>query len=146
MNIAIAVRSARNYHHHHPLSLFPRPAKPPCLGQRTAGAVSFRTLSTQSNRQQESKDDSTNINMDKRKEGDDSPAEMKTGDAMAHSFGEGYSTRSDEEGFGGIYGGNDSCKVTKARDIDEDHPEHDKSQGSEVKEKEKARHQTTVAS
>ncbi|WOK99219.1 hypothetical protein Cni_G07931 [Canna indica] len=28
------------------------------------------------------------------------------GDVMTHSFGEGYSTRSDEEGFGGIYGGN----------------------------------------
>lgn len=27
---------------------------------------------------------------------------------MSHSFGEGYSTRSDEEGFGGIYGGNQS--------------------------------------
>lgn len=29
------------------------------------------------------------------------------GDVMSHSFGEGYSTRSDEEGFGGVYGGND---------------------------------------
>jgi hypothetical protein len=28
-------------------------------------------------------------------------------DVMTHSFGEGYSTRSDEEGFGGVYGGND---------------------------------------
>ncbi|KAK4393673.1 hypothetical protein Sango_1838100 [Sesamum angolense] len=28
----------------------------------------------------------------------------KTGDTMS-SFGEGYATRSDEEGFGGIYGG-----------------------------------------
>lgn len=26
---------------------------------------------------------------------------------MKESFGEGYSTRSDDEGFGGIYGGND---------------------------------------
>jgi hypothetical protein len=26
---------------------------------------------------------------------------------MTHSFGEGYSTRSDEEGFGGIYGRDD---------------------------------------
>ncbi|KAI6695398.1 hypothetical protein NL676_023108 [Syzygium grande] len=41
---------------------------------------------------------------------------------MAHSFGERYSTRSDEEGSGGIYGGNDSFKVMKAKDIDEDHP------------------------
>lgn len=28
-------------------------------------------------------------------------------DVMTHSFGEGYSTRSDEEGFGGVYGQND---------------------------------------
>lgn len=27
-------------------------------------------------------------------------------DVMDHSFGPGYSTRSDEEGFGGVYGGN----------------------------------------
>jgi hypothetical protein len=26
---------------------------------------------------------------------------------MTHSFGEGYATRSDEEGFGGVYGQND---------------------------------------
>ena len=26
---------------------------------------------------------------------------------MEESFGEAYATRSDEEGFGGIYGGND---------------------------------------
>ncbi|XP_076938040.1 uncharacterized protein LOC143606009 [Bidens hawaiensis] len=32
----------------------------------------------------------------------------KKGDVMSHSFGEGYATRSDEEGFGGIYGGNQS--------------------------------------
>ncbi|XP_024978740.1 uncharacterized protein LOC112515976 isoform X2 [Cynara cardunculus var. scolymus] len=32
----------------------------------------------------------------------------KRGDVMSHSFGEGYATRSDEEGFGGIYGRNQS--------------------------------------
>ncbi|XP_039155669.1 uncharacterized protein LOC120287064 [Eucalyptus grandis] len=155
MNIAVAIRSARSYHRHsrhHSLSLFSPPAKPPRLGRRTPGAVSFRNSATQSSRQQESEDDSSSSNnnsndMDKRKEEeDDNPTVIKTGDVMAHSFGEGYSTRSDEEGFGGIYGGNDSCKVRKAKDIDEDHPEYDKSQGSEVKEKEKARHQHTVDS
>ncbi|KAI3777291.1 hypothetical protein L1987_47090 [Smallanthus sonchifolius] len=65
------------------------------------------------------------------------------GDVMSHSFGEGYATRSDEEGFGGIYGRNQSL----SRD-DEDKivhgncPEYDKTQGSEVKEKEKGRNQT----
>ncbi|XP_045826910.1 uncharacterized protein LOC123918803 isoform X5 [Trifolium pratense] len=48
------------------------------------------------------------------------------GDVMSHSFGEGYATRSDEEGFGGVY-------------------DYDKTQGSEVKEKEKARHQSNAS-
>ncbi|KAF7850800.1 hypothetical protein BT93_L4996 [Corymbia citriodora subsp. variegata] len=149
MNIAIAVRSARTCHRH-PLSLFSPPVEPPRLGRRTPGAVSFRNSSTQSSEQQKSEEDSkNNINnnsMDTRKKEDDNPTVTKTGDVMAHSFGEGYATRSDEEGFGGTYGGNDSCKVMKAKDIDEDHPEYDKSQGSEVKEKEKARHQTNAHS
>ncbi|XP_058080920.1 uncharacterized protein LOC131229076 [Magnolia sinica] len=64
------------------------------------------------------------------------------GDVMSQSFGEGYSTRSDEEGFGGVYGGNQAFrKREEGEDIHEKHPEYDKSQGSEVKEKEKGRHQ-----
>lgn len=55
------------------------------------------------------------------------------------SFGEGYATRSDEEGFGGIYGGNQY--VSKEG---EEKDEFDHNQGSHVKEKEKARHQTSV--
>nr|CAB3498392.1 unnamed protein product [Digitaria exilis] len=62
-----------------------------------------------------------------------------TGDVMTHSFGEGYSTRSDEEGFGGVYGGNDPVEHP-GTEIHPNHPEYDTSQGSEVKEKEKARH------
>ncbi|XP_010910611.1 uncharacterized protein [Elaeis guineensis] len=61
-----------------------------------------------------------------------------TWDAMSHSFGEGYSTRSEEEGFGGIYGGNQS--ISESGELD-DHLDYDKSQGSEVKEKEKSRNQ-----
>ncbi|CAL1376623.1 unnamed protein product [Linum trigynum] len=68
----------------------------------------------------------------------------KKGDAMSHSFGEGYATRSDEEGFGGIYGGNDDDDVKLDKKIHEDHPDYDRSQGSEVKEKEKARNQATA--
>ncbi|XP_052195515.1 uncharacterized protein LOC127803381 [Diospyros lotus] len=72
----------------------------------------------------------------------------KTGDVMSHSFGEGYATRSEEEGFGGIYGGNDTSQQAEddgdhAKATHEDHPEFDKSQGSEVAEKEKGRHQKT---
>nr|CAB3493427.1 unnamed protein product [Digitaria exilis] len=61
-----------------------------------------------------------------------------TGDVMSHSFGEGYATRSEEEGFGGVYGRPDPEEHGGA----DDHPEYDTSQGSEVKEKEKekARH------
>lgn len=36
----------------------------------------------------------------------DAAKDHHDGDMMADSFGEGYSTRSDEEGFGGIYGRN----------------------------------------
>ncbi|CAD6206453.1 unnamed protein product [Miscanthus lutarioriparius] len=60
-----------------------------------------------------------------------------TGDVMTHSFGEGYSTRSDEEGFGGVYGGNDPVEHP-GTEIHPSHPDYDTSQGSEVK-KEKAR-------
>ncbi|KAL2348512.1 hypothetical protein Fmac_002512 [Flemingia macrophylla] len=67
------------------------------------------------------------------------------GDVMSHSFGEGYATRSDEEGFGGVYGGNQSISKTETeKSIHESHPAYDKTQGSEVKEKEKARHQTNA--
>jgi len=42
---------------------------------------------------------------------------------MSHSFGEGYATRSDEEGFGGIYGGNQSMPKTETdKFIHENHP------------------------
>ena len=44
-------------------------------------------------------------------------------DVMSHSFGEGYATRCDEEGFGGIYGENQSIpKPPKAPEIHENHP------------------------
>ena len=42
---------------------------------------------------------------------------------MSHSLGEGYATRSNEEGFGGIYGGNESITDLKTDDeIHENHP------------------------
>ncbi|XP_061342381.1 uncharacterized protein LOC133288594 [Gastrolobium bilobum] len=71
--------------------------------------------------------------------------ETTHGDVMSHSFGEGYATRSDEEGFGGIYGGNQSDPKTETDNfIHVNHPAYDKTQGSEVKEKEKARHQPSA--
>lgn len=46
-------------------------------------------------------------------------------DVMSHSFGEGYATRSDDEGFGGIYGGNQSfpqSHTEQNKHINENHP------------------------
>ncbi|CAI9780535.1 unnamed protein product [Fraxinus pennsylvanica] len=53
------------------------------------------------------------------------------------SFGEGYASRSDEEGFGRMYGGNQSISKEDEEKIGHGNaPEYDISQGSEVKEKE----------
>ncbi|CAN6698580.1 unnamed protein product [Malus baccata var. baccata] len=69
--------------------------------------------------------------------------DQKTGDVMSQSFGEGYATRSDEEGFGGVFSDNQTFPKTEQDQlIHENHPAYDKTQGSEVKEKEKGRCQT----
>ncbi|XP_021908183.1 uncharacterized protein LOC110822384 isoform X2 [Carica papaya] len=48
-----------------------------------------------------------------------------TSDVMEISFGEGYATRSDEEGFGGIYGGNQRMpEVDIDKEIHVDHQGH----------------------
>ncbi|KAF2563446.1 hypothetical protein F2Q70_00019037 [Brassica cretica] len=65
---------------------------------------------------------------------------------MSHSFGEGYATRSDEEGFGGTYGGNQTFQKDNNDKVHENHPDYDKTQGSEAKEMQKARNQTDVMS
>nr|GMD00880.1 Submandibular gland secretory Glx-rich protein like [Ipomoea batatas] len=69
----------------------------------------------------------------------------KVGDTMS-SFGEGYATRSDEEGFGGIYGGNTQEEEEEHHKIIPGNApaaseEYGENQGGEVKEKEKGRHQ-----
>ncbi|KAH6816055.1 hypothetical protein C2S51_020875 [Perilla frutescens var. frutescens] len=71
--------------------------------------------------------------MDSKKQSD--PVESKTQDTMS-SLGEGYATRSDDEGFGCIYG-------SKEKDDDKIVHELDHDQGSDVKvkEKEKGRNQ-----
>ncbi|XP_009792128.1 uncharacterized protein LOC107812420 isoform X2 [Nicotiana tabacum] len=68
----------------------------------------------------------------------------KPADEAEHkaAFGDGYATRSDEEGFGGVYGGN---KEDEEKIIHGKAPEYDTNQGSEVKEKEKARNQRQAA-
>ena len=41
---------------------------------------------------------------------------------MSHSFGEGYATRSDEEGFGGTYGGNQTFQKDNNDKVHENPP------------------------
>lgn len=60
---------------------------------------------------------------------------------MSHSFGEGYATRSEEEGFGGTYAPNQTLN----KEDEEDEVAHE-NQGSEVKEKERGRNQSKHAS
>lgn len=103
------------------------------LGRETSSVVRFCTQPDHSD---------TTQKMDK----DQKPSEEtnKHGDVMSHSFGEGYATRCDEEGFGGIYAANQSLSKTETdKFIHENHPAYDKTQGSEVKEKEKSRHQAS---
>ncbi|XP_059456071.1 uncharacterized protein LOC132186230 [Corylus avellana] len=130
MNYAI-IRSTRI----HPPTLFSAPL--PYNAGRKACGIGFRKGATMASQQPDNKHKTDKAH---------NPNE-KTGDVMSHSFGEGYSTRSDEEGFGGIYGGNQSIpKPEQDGHVHENHPAYDKSQGSEVKEKEKARHQTNANS
>ncbi|XP_056170058.1 uncharacterized protein LOC130138839 [Syzygium oleosum] len=111
--------------------------RPPSSALLRRAAPALRPLATEAAR-----------DMDKKGQAERDGAKAKTGpDAMAHSFGEGYATRSDEEGFGGIYEGSKSANnIQVDRDIHANHPAYDKTQGSEVKEKEKARHQTGASS
>ncbi|KAK1363594.1 hypothetical protein POM88_039155 [Heracleum sosnowskyi] len=69
----------------------------------------------------------------------DKTTTTKKGDVMSNTFGEGYSSRSDEEGFGGT---NQTLPGSHKQDNSPNSNEYDKSQGSEVKEKEQSRHQT----
>lgn len=90
-----------------------------------------------------------NHKMDKQQQLQTNNRNTKTGDVTSHSFGEGYGTRCDDEGFGGIYGGNskeDHEQPQASKIIHESHPEYDRTQGSEVAEKENARHQKTAES
>ncbi|KAJ4851454.1 hypothetical protein Tsubulata_014121 [Turnera subulata] len=115
-----AIRSIRAY----PAAVFP--SSPKQLGQTTSGAK-FRQITMASKPESQPSKEAS-------KKADD-----KSGDVMSNSFGEGYATRSDEEGFGGVYGGNQMEK-----ELHEEHHAYDKQQGSEVKEKEKGRHQTNA--
>ncbi|KAB2008482.1 hypothetical protein E1A91_D10G106400v1 [Gossypium mustelinum] len=105
------------------------------LSHHKSSVISFRPIITSCSKQPESMEQK------------DEKPEQKPGDVMSESFGEGYATRSDEEGFGGIYGENESISdIKKHKEVHESHPAYDKTQGSEVKEKEKARNQTHASS
>ncbi|KAF7809731.1 uncharacterized protein G2W53_036474 [Senna tora] len=74
----------------------------------------------------------------------------RPGDMVSQSFGEGYASRCDEEGFGGT--GTLSANQFFSKNLETDQltqqnqpASFDKTQGSEVKEKEYARNQTKPA-
>uniref|UniRef100_A0A2N9EPH7 Uncharacterized protein n=1 Tax=Fagus sylvatica TaxID=28930 RepID=A0A2N9EPH7_FAGSY len=128
-----AIRSARTY----PSTLFSAPLPFNVVGRKASG-IRFRKVITMSSQPESQR------NRDEAPKGLN--PNQKTGDVMSHSFGEGYATRSDEEGFGGIYGSNQSLPKPEEDAIHENHPAYDKTQGSEVKEKEKGRHQKSANS
>ncbi|PQQ10498.1 uncharacterized protein Pyn_08516 [Prunus yedoensis var. nudiflora] len=111
----------------------PLPPPPPGLGRKASG-VRFKQTTTLRSSESDSEH-----NMDKP---EPNPTE-KTGNSLSHPFGEGYATRCDDDGFGVVYGG---IRSDPKMEQDENHPAVDKSQGSEVREKEKARHQKSASS
>ncbi|KAF9609826.1 hypothetical protein IFM89_018768 [Coptis chinensis] len=120
------------------------------IGRKTAVVqlpAQAKSVSTQS----ENQDKMSNAQNQSQKANPQSQSEKVHGDVMSHSFGEGYATRSEEEGFGGIYGDNqrlpthnEDHEVNAVHPHQPNHPEYDRSQGSDVKEKEKARNQPSV--
>ncbi|KAB2061659.1 hypothetical protein ES319_A10G100900v1 [Gossypium barbadense] len=73
------------------------------LSHHKSSVISFRPIITSCSKQPESMEQK------------DEKPEQKPGDVMSESFGEGYATRSDEEGFGGIYGENESISDIKKK-------------------------------
>ncbi|KAM3363149.1 hypothetical protein P3S68_018003 [Capsicum galapagoense] len=115
-----------------PLAVFSHPSAYRVCSNSSQVKIKLRTILTESGE----KDD---IKMDQTK---NPGTETKPKDDAMSSFGGGYVTRSDEEGFGGIYGG----KQEEEEKIDHGNtPEYDNKQGSEVKETEKARNQLAAA-
>ncbi|KAG6399628.1 hypothetical protein SASPL_141109 [Salvia splendens] len=118
-----AVKLARSLHQKS-LTSFPLPNANHIA---PSSAIRFVSIKMESHKQKQREPDSNK----------QTDSESKSVESMS-SFGEGYATRSDEEGFGGIYGGNQYV----SKDGEEKDFEHN--QGSHVKEKEKARHQTSA--
>ncbi|PKU64147.1 uncharacterized protein LOC110112505 [Dendrobium catenatum] len=69
------------------------------------------------------------------------------GDIMSDSFGHEYATRSEEEGFGGIYGSDQTLKTNG--DDEDNNPftsdQQNEGQGSEMKKEKKARQEEKEA-
>ncbi|GMP31765.1 hypothetical protein CsSME_00005841 [Camellia sinensis var. sinensis] len=83
-------------------------------GQRSTSGLKFRQAESEAKANQPQK-------LEQQKQTNDH--NTKTGDLMSHSFGEGYATRSDEEGFGRIYRGNASIsKEEQDRIIHDNYP------------------------
>ncbi|KAJ0963306.1 hypothetical protein J5N97_028428 [Dioscorea zingiberensis] len=128
---------------------FGRSSLPPCCSihpsptiQRSSSTVvlGFRMRSSNDQHQPQPQD------MDSK--GQEQPPPIR-GDVMYDSFGEGYGTRCDDEGFGGTNSNRGNQEFPKEKEHipkPGQHHEYDTSQGSEVKEKEKTRHQPDVKS
>lgn len=121
--------------HPSPHPLFLRPATPAC-----PAAISSLRLQRTKSWSSKAKPDHQERKDNMAQKENPAPEKTSTVDPMSSSFGEGYATRSDEEGFGGVYGGNqmecDKGNVVHEKNHSDD---YDKTQGSEVKEKEKGR-------
>ncbi|XP_060194437.1 uncharacterized protein LOC132623665 [Lycium barbarum] len=117
-----------------PQSLFSNPL-PYHIGRNSGGEIRFRQVVTSAGQPDHNMDQTKKPAADKQEEG-------KAADTMSSCYGDAYATRSDEEGFGGIYGRN---KEDEENIIQGKAPEYDPKQGSEVKEKEKARNQRQAA-
>lgn len=115
-----------------------RPASPPCPAAVYAVRLQ-QTTSSSSKAKPDHQEREDNMAQENPK-----PKKTTSVDPMSNSYGEGYAIRSDEEGFGGIYGGNQSLHLEECNKGDVAHEknhsdDYDKMQGSEVKEKEKGR-------
>ncbi|PKI44684.1 hypothetical protein CRG98_034927 [Punica granatum] len=105
------------------LALAKSAKKYPTTAQLFSSSSVAQTISSGISRQATTVAGAPESNMDKLKE--PNPANEKPmRNVMSQSFGDGYSTRADEEGFGGIYSGNQSLNNIEAdKEIHANHPD-----------------------
>lgn len=124
--------------HPSPHHLFLRPATLPCPASISAVRLQ-QTMSWSSKAKPDDQEREGSMAQNEKP----TPKTTSTVDPMSNSFGEGYATRSEEEGFGGVYGGNQRLRPEECDKEnvvrEKNHSDDYRTQGSEVKEKEKGR-------